>query len=761
MTISLKRFVGYMAVVALVVQVFGFTVAYADEAPVIVEDSLVIIPDEDPVPSDLSVEGLCSQNSSDFHTWKVTNNTESPIDFSWAIDSTTQDGSGTVAGGGSLIFDTVTEGNNVIFIYIESKQVAQSNPNNTQCGSVPPECGTELVKNGSFETPIITKEQGWDAFPSGANNIGWKAKWLNNEPMSGKPVVANLEFQNAKTAQSGDQFTELDSDWDGEPSAPLDDASVKIYQYLPTVVGKKYTIVYYTSPLPGTDSSQNKVQFSWGGDVINTSSEDGTANSDNVWTKHSYTLTATSSSTLLQFADAGQSNTFGSLLDSVSVKQDCSEPEPCTKVTNSFVSGTSTQFNGLTSEEPSNLSDESEYTGGTAPAVPAEALGFIGAWNGVLSDPGIVGSGAVWVNNSALQPSSPDTGNGLGTEDSWRLFSYSFSIPSGADNITASQLHFTGDNTVVAFLNNVQLATSVNFGTITNVDLPTLTAGSSYKLEFAVKNTGLSNEDNPSEGDYNPTGLIYHLDLSYDDCGDGGGDGDRGFKISGNVYNDNNSQDGNYNPEQEDGLAGWTVYLDLDNSNTFNGEEPSKTTDSNGAYQFNGLDAGCYTVREVLQLNWNQTEPADEEYTVGIGGVSCDDEEEITDDKVNDLLGFLFKTAHAEFGGNFPGDATIALNFGNVFIGGGSGGGGGGGGSNGGGGSGSGGSGGGSPTPPPTVGRVLGDSTNTPSTPVATGTVLGATTELPRTGTPTYVMLVMLSILGIIFIPKATALLEE
>lgn len=225
---------------------------------------------------------------------------------------------------------------------------------------------------------------------------------------------------------------------------------------------------------------------------------------------------------------------------------------------------------------------------------------------------------------------------------------------------------------------------------------------------------------------------------------DGGG-GSGGFKIKGTVYHDNNSNNGEYNSEAEEELQGWVVYLDADESNTLNGEEISTTSDSNGNYEFSGLVAGCYTVREVLQSSWSETEPSDGEYTVGIGGAFCSGPLETFNAQPH-WYDFIIKTASAAFAGSFPGDAS-GLDFGNLFTGGG--------GSSGGGG----GSTGGGPAPEvpnPTVGRVLGDSTNIPSTPT-TGTVLGATTELPRTGTPAYVVMVMLATLGIILLPKYIA----
>jgi streptogramin lyase len=66
----------------------------------------------------------------------------------------------------------------------------------------------------------------------------------------------------------------------------------------------------------------------------------------------------------------------------------------------------------------------------------------------------------------------------------------------------------------------------------------------------------------------------------------------------------------------EPGLAGWTIYLDLDRDGQFDPPqgneipgEPSVTTDRSGDYVFAGLLPGVYQVAEVLQPGWQATFP--------------------------------------------------------------------------------------------------------------------------------------------------------
>ncbi|HEV2971329.1 MAG TPA: DUF4214 domain-containing protein, partial [Pirellulales bacterium] len=68
--------------------------------------------------------------------------------------------------------------------------------------------------------------------------------------------------------------------------------------------------------------------------------------------------------------------------------------------------------------------------------------------------------------------------------------------------------------------------------------------------------------------------------------------------IRGTVFDDvnvNGRQDAG-----EDGLAGITVFVDVDGTGVPDASNPSTTTDANGAFSFNGLAPGAYTVGQVL-----------------------------------------------------------------------------------------------------------------------------------------------------------------
>ena len=87
--------------------------------------------------------------------------------------------------------------------------------------------------------------------------------------------------------------------------------------------------------------------------------------------------------------------------------------------------------------------------------------------------------------------------------------------------------------------------------------------------------------------------------------------------VTGTVWNDANGN--GVMDSGESGLAGWTVYVDADNSGTLNGVEQQVTTDASGNYTLSGLPNGTYTIREVPQSGWQQTTLASLTVTVASG----------------------------------------------------------------------------------------------------------------------------------------------
>jgi hypothetical protein len=71
--------------------------------------------------------------------------------------------------------------------------------------------------------------------------------------------------------------------------------------------------------------------------------------------------------------------------------------------------------------------------------------------------------------------------------------------------------------------------------------------------------------------------------------------------VSGLVFDDTD-RDG-VRDVSEQGLVGWTVYVDTDKDNRLDAGEPRTTSDAAGTWRFT-LASGSYTIREVVQKGW-------------------------------------------------------------------------------------------------------------------------------------------------------------
>jgi hypothetical protein len=81
-------------------------------------------------------------------------------------------------------------------------------------------------------------------------------------------------------------------------------------------------------------------------------------------------------------------------------------------------------------------------------------------------------------------------------------------------------------------------------------------------------------------------------------------------QISGKIFEDVNGTGSvdRFKP----GLAGVTVFIDLNNNGMIDQGEPTTTTNDRGDYSFTGLQAGTYVVRQAMPGNVLQTLPANE-----------------------------------------------------------------------------------------------------------------------------------------------------
>lgn len=188
----------------------------------------------------------------------------------------------------------------------------------------------ELVINGGFEEPAVSASEKWDIFTS-SEVLGWGVGWVSTEdPYNGweQPAEANLELHrgvNNWIVFEGNQYVELDTDWNGHNNGNLNNepASAKIYQDILTIPGFTYDIKFAFSARPNTNEYNNNLEFSWEGEVKDSISAAGGVN--NYWQEYSYSFQANSDISRIQFSDKGTPDSFGTFLDAVSVK--CVPPE--------------------------------------------------------------------------------------------------------------------------------------------------------------------------------------------------------------------------------------------------------------------------------------------------------------------------------------------------------------------------------------------------------------------------------------------------
>ncbi|MDP6546689.1 MAG: SdrD B-like domain-containing protein [Phycisphaerae bacterium] len=165
----------------------------------------------------------------------------------------------------------------------------------------------------------------------------------------------------------------------------------------------------------------------------------------------------------------------------------------------------------------------------------------------------------------------------------------------------------------------------------------TTTGGDGLYLFYTLSGPGeplppgeyeVRNPDQPGWGQTYPTGPDFHAVSMF---GDNASGLDFGVvqlgSISGVKFHDING-DG-VQDQNEPGLFGWEIYLDLDADGQRGQDEPHDTTDSSGSYKLTDLPPGQYTLAEEPQGDWRQSTPAwqwvDGRVSVDSGGLEGQD----------------------------------------------------------------------------------------------------------------------------------------
>ena len=159
-----------------------------------------------------------------------------------------------------------------------------------------------LLTNGSFEAT---------AQANGSWNIyspipGWTAN----------PAV-EIRDNVAGKAQNGTNYAELDANVNGS-----------ITQSFATIAGAQYTLSFWYSNRTNTAVATNGISFGLGNGWIAAPALAVNNSGDNLWSQVSYNFIAGSGLTTLSFMATGNSDSYGTSLDNVSVT--AAVPEPST-----------------------------------------------------------------------------------------------------------------------------------------------------------------------------------------------------------------------------------------------------------------------------------------------------------------------------------------------------------------------------------------------------------------------------------------------
>ena len=262
-------------------------------------------------------------NASSTLTWTSTNATSCTASGDW---------SGIKSASGSEVKNNLTSNKNYVITCTgaggtvsASAAVDVGAPSSNVC-----DAGVNLIKNGSFESPIITTQKKWDIIPWTNPDL----KWQSNITGYGLEIQAG--------------YTEDASPWvayDGNQYAEIDAKDILVFQNIETKPGYTYSISFASSPRPHQNTTANNLDVQWGGSTIANIITDGSANTNTVWTAHQYTVVATTTSTAFAFVDQGTILGGGTFMDGVNVH--CvSAPPPATPTVTLTANPTSVAYNG-------------------------------------------------------------------------------------------------------------------------------------------------------------------------------------------------------------------------------------------------------------------------------------------------------------------------------------------------------------------------------------------------------------------------------
>lgn len=166
-----------------------------------------------------------------------------------------------------------------------------------------------LIINGDFEAPQLSGSQ-WQVF---GNIPGWNTT---------KGPGIEIQRNTIVTAQSGNQYVELDSHY-------ANDTNSTMSQAISTIAGQAYTLSFWYRPRTSNGGNDNGINVYWdvfGGDFLSFSAANEVLSLDNYvrsqtnhWLHLQVDLIASNPAMALSFAADGDDNSLGGFVDNVSL----------------------------------------------------------------------------------------------------------------------------------------------------------------------------------------------------------------------------------------------------------------------------------------------------------------------------------------------------------------------------------------------------------------------------------------------------------
>ncbi len=493
------------------------------------------------------------------------------------------------------------------------------------CKWITPACvpGINVVTNGSFDSPEVTSPFLWDIFSS-HEVPGWTASWHGG---STSYPGSEYDFQRPSPkieihagangwGSTADQHVELDSDWDG-PGGDLngEPASISLYQKIPTIAGKQYTLSWDYSPRPGHSNNQiknNQIKVEVNNEEVFESlvlAGEGTIN----WQTETETFIAKKAFTEIRFTEIGNPDSLGMFLNSV--KMECLLPPIEPFCGDGKINQETEECDGEdgVAEDGSNFCTESCKLVDNPVTIVAHKIvckneSFLPNWGEGIGAPGKIDVNTAqdfvedsnkncWFEeNWDFQWGPADSGYGgdtlIGPVEGGKWKTFGPTDINGKTQVKINDLSTVGGRIEVREILKEGYV-PFTFATSGGNNLNNVSAGI-YCYEDVANYDNWEWINNPQYGQTYYC-IAFNAPIT--------------SSISGYKWEDLNG-DGDWG-ENENPLGNWTIRLKQEGDVL----ATKITSTGNGSYSFEGITPGKYEVCEVLKEGWKQTYPISEENT--------------------------------------------------------------------------------------------------------------------------------------------------